>query len=98
MQKIGTPQEYTWEELVNEQLKNDKLKCRTCKAYSSTVSATTDDNTRCVCGRLAHRHSFAGEVETEFQNAQKWRPKLSAVVDVTTYGQLKSGARVCFVV
>jgi hypothetical protein len=87
--------ECTWEELVEEQVKQDKLKCRTCKAYSTTVDDTIDEKTRCVCGRLVHRHSFTGKAETELQNAQKWRPKLAAVVDVTIYGQLKSGARVC---
>lgn len=84
-----------WEQHVEEQVQKDKLKCRTCKAYSTTVDNTIDEEIRCVCGRLARRHSFTGKAETEYQNAQKWRPKLAAVVDVTIYGQMKSGARVC---
>ena len=89
------PEEYTWEELVEQQVKKDKLKCQTCKVYSTTENNTINEKTRCVCGRLAHRHSFTGNAETKYQNAQRWRPVLAAVVDVTTYGQLKRGARVC---
>ncbi len=89
------PKECRWEELVEEQVKQDKLKCRTCKVYSTTIDDTIDEETLCVCGRLAHRHSFTGKAETEYKSAQKWRPKLAAVVDVTIYGRLKSGARVC---
>ena len=88
------PKEYTWKELVEEQVREDKLKCRTCKVYSTTIDDTIDEKTRCVCGRLVRRHSFIGEAQAEYQNAQKWRPKLAATVDVSIYGQLKSGARV----
>lgn len=84
-----------WEELVEEQIKNDTLKSRTCKAYSTNEKTNISEKTRCICGRLTYRHSFTGESEIEYQNAQKWRPKLSCVVNVTVYGQLMNGARVC---
>ena len=90
------PKEHTWQELVQSQVKNGKLKCRTCKVYSTAVGDTVDEKTRCVCGRLARRHSFTGKPETQYQTALKWRQKqLAAVVDATIFGQMKNGARVC---
>lgn len=85
-----------WKKLVKEQIVEQTLKCPTCKIYSTkTANNIALEGTRCVCGRLARRHSYTGDPETKYQKSQKWIVKFADIVNVTTYGQLANGARVC---
>lgn len=84
-----------WEKLINKEVVKGTLKGRTCKIYSAKLSSTVDRDARCVCGRLARRHSYTGDPKTEYQGSQKWKLEFAAEVDVTIYGQLANGARVC---
>ena len=89
--------ETLWQKLVKQQVKDGTLKCPTCKVYSTkSDNNTVAKETRCVCGRLARRHSYTDDPETKYQKSQKWRPNFTAIVDVTTYGQRKNGARVYY--
>ncbi len=85
----------TWKELVREQVEKGKLKGATCAVYSTKPDETVGEKTRCICGRLAREHSFIGKPKEKFRAAQKWVDSLAASVNVTEYGQLDNGARVC---
>ena len=86
-----------WTELVKEELRKEILKCLTCKIYSKSADNTINDETECVCGRPARRHSYDGIPEAKPQHIRKWKSNQhAAIVDVTVYGQRKNGARVCY--
>ena len=85
-----------WEKLVKKEVLDGTLKGRTCRIYSAAMNRSSDEETRCVCGRLARRHSYTGVPETTYQNSQRWESRFAVEVDLTTYGLLENGARVCY--
>ena len=84
-----------WEILVEKQVKEGHLKARKCSCYSAISEENLDADLLCICGRLARRHSFTGDAKVEYRKAQKWTSKLTTEEDITVYGQLNNGARVC---
>jgi len=86
---------FPWRTIVEQEIRKGKLKVRKCSCYSASTNENLNDETKCICGRLARRHSFTGEPKTEYRTAKKWVAKLATEEDVTVYGQLRSGARVC---
>ena len=88
--------EATWRKLVEEEVEKGKLKVLKCSCYSVSNNENLDNEIKCICGRYARRHSFTGEPRTQYRTAQRWVRRFIAVEeDVTVYGQLQSGARVC---
>jgi hypothetical protein len=83
----------SWSTIVEQEVRKGKLKVKKCPRYSTPSNRNLNDEKKCICGRLPRKHSFTGE--PKFPNAQRWTPKLATLEDVTVYGQLSSGARVC---
>jgi hypothetical protein len=85
----------SWNTIVEKEVSKGTLKVKKCSCYSTRSNQSLNDGTECICGRLPRKHSFTGEPQTKFQNAKKWKPQLATLEDVTVYGQLRNGARVC---
>jgi hypothetical protein len=85
----------SWSTIVEKEVRKGKLKVKKCSCYSTPSNRNLNVETKCICGRLAREHSFRGEPQIKFQNAKKWTPKLATLENVTVYGELRSGARVC---
>ncbi len=62
----------TWQELVEEKVKEDLLMDITCRIYSTSVEGLDDETKKCCCGRLARSHSFVGEAQTQFADETKF--------------------------
>jgi hypothetical protein len=90
-----TSTQISWQSLVEEQITEGKLKVRKCSCYSALELENLDDKIICICGRLAREHSFTGRVQEVYRDAAKWQPRIACDQDVTVYGQLGKGARVC---
>ena len=86
----------TWKELVEKQATAGKLKGVTCGIYSRK-SKEVDMNTKpCCCGRSLSLHSFDGDPEVwDITQICKFKAGSHAIVtNLSTYGELKNGARV----
>jgi len=92
---FGATKQMSWNAIVEQEIRKGELKVYKCSCYSTPSNQSLNDEIKCVCGRLARKHSFTGKPKTQFQNAKKWTPKLATLEDVTVYGELRHGARVC---
>lgn len=86
-----------WIELTKKQIEEGKLMAVTCPIYSKNTNHNVAEDTKCVCGRLAHQHSYEGTSKNDYTNARVWKDDFAEVVPLTTFGQLANGARVCHV-
>lgn len=88
--------EQTWEDIVDEEVKAEKLISITCHAHSTAEKGIADETTLCPCGRLVRSHSFDGAVKIQQPNAV-FSGKFVTKQNLTVRGQLNNEvkARVC---
>jgi hypothetical protein len=89
----------TWEELILNPTKNDKLRSRTCIIYDREEWLRPKDPHKvCPCGRLVRCHSFNGiSLQSEAAKGRNYEwtpPKIfkrgsSIPVPLTVFGRLK---------
>ncbi|CAF2077519.1 unnamed protein product [Rotaria magnacalcarata] len=90
---IGRSTTLTWKERVEAYTANDELSGVTCAVYSTRDAKNVNQNTKCICGRLARLHSYDGDSKIQFRQSKKWVADLADVTPITVYGQLSNGAR-----
>jgi hypothetical protein len=89
----------TWEELILDLTKNNKLKSRTCKIYDRQAwFLPKDPHKVCPCGRLVRCHSFDGiSLQSEAAKGRNYawtppisfKPAVSTAAPLTVFGRLK---------
>ncbi|CAF1014905.1 unnamed protein product [Adineta ricciae] len=98
-EKEESPQ--PWDDLIKTYLSRQGYQSRTCKIYSiQQQNSPNGQNTTCVCGRLAQRHSFSGESHQSIavrEGNRQWQPpnEFRDLVDgvkvpINIFGRLES--------
>jgi len=88
----------SWMELIRQSARNNELFGSTCHLYSKAQANDTrlDSKQRCLCGRLARKHSFDGTSRTELLNKSKEWGKFTHACEapVTVFGILQNKTKV----
>jgi hypothetical protein len=90
-------EDLSWMELVRQAVNKKKLVGSTCHLYSTKqVDEKSITSKRCLCGRLARKHSFTGEPQTDLlRTSAEWQKfEHASEAPVTVFGILQNKIKV----